>query len=772
MVSWHSNFDNKIKFSFYVYDVNGKKNFQGLPKRWNCLEEDRIRLDAEDTHVAIRTGEVNDITVLDIDDMTFFESNFDLLNNSTYTDQSYSGKRHLYYRYNKNLKSICFGKFDILSDDKQAMLGKPLNDLPILEMPKEVEKLLIEELSVDKTDLSELVTLMDESYVLRSLDWRAIGQDFKYMGASLYDWIDLSKKDESGFKKNFDTNRINSQVGIWNSEFMSCKEFDSLLRTKASEIKKLLKSSAESDNEVRAIEEDCYKFAPGMVLFKNGRRIFRDIFDNSVSTRAFKCRNIVRLAKKFDDHKVLDWLIENGWINLTPSYGCVVKNRFDLNDPFYWNDFVKLLTLRDKIYFPSEVVAIICNNLHRVLAYVDNDFIIKKSNEYPFEIYNERNFPDFSMSVRSEFGNITSFRSQLKANPWILPSINFKKCMYGFDFRYSDQNAFYCTKPFLAKSINYPDRINELLSFIYEIICNGNLEVYDYFMKWLAFCWKFPFLKSGKAVLMFSKEGCGKGSLVEFLTKYLFGIENCIPNIDYSDLMSNKTDILSNKKLVCVNELESTRGQKLANQQRLKSYITEDKISINRLYCNLKTQENRMEFVFMTNNELSLRIDNNDRRYLMLSLSDSHVNDIDYFTNLRNDIMNQECADAFAFHLDSLLETPNDFMKLKLPITEYKKEVIRNSNFDSDFYKDFIESIKEGSPLCEPMTIKYKTKDCLAWHRLELFQCYVEWVKSYFPGTKAHTYPKFKKLAFESNFLEEIQKKDVGRVFILVADIN
>ena len=144
-----------------TFDKNGKKKTSKntFPTGWKKTKQSIVNDTVK--HKAVLTGKINNITVIDfdtpkdneLDAIEFFHSNYDLFK-QTFIEQSVSGKGfHVYYKYNPLLKSITRAhganglSIDILGDDGNknpncCILGKPINNVEIIEMPQEVIDLL------------------------------------------------------------------------------------------------------------------------------------------------------------------------------------------------------------------------------------------------------------------------------------------------------------------------------------------------------------------------------------------------------------------------------------------------------------------------------------------------------------------------------------------------------------------------------------------------------------------------------------------------------
>lgn len=682
-------FEDKVCVSALVYKMgDNKKNFKELPKGYLYFTESHLKSNSGQDKLLVLTGKMNDIICVDFDCMKFHNEHAHMFENKTYTDESFSGKRHYYFKYTPLVKNAQMGTFDILSDRKTAMLGKPLNDLPISEMTPEIIEYINTELlnRDDKNKFDELVHLMDARYVRAGPDWRKVARAFKLMNADYDNWLALSMKDSEGFNKNFNKDGVNCMESIWSNlsnedDLVELVYYIGKQLDAASKQEALLQKTL-SDKLMAQLHEAMPAFSI---------KAAKKILGHPLTMKAYFAKDIYRLAKKFEDEKVLAWLLINEFIS-SEEYFIPFKrlNKFDLDDGFYWNDFQKLVTRKAK-YTDGEMLSLCSEHLYRVCAFADNFVIIKESKEKPHALYDLSKFCDLYVAVPSinRHDENTHFMQYIKkCHPRIIPDMKFPTAKVNFDYSYSDTNTFYASQRLLAvPGTARSHRLDKLLDFIKEILCDNDDSVYVYLMAWMAFMWKYPHLKTEKALLLYGEEGIGKGTIVDFLCNYVFGKHNTLPNASYDDIMSHKNSNLLGKKLVCVNELSSSLGKRTTNQEKLKSMITEYQFEMNRMCKDLVTVDNSFDFIFMTNNESSLKIKPGDRRFFCIHSSDKVKENKTFFDDLRKTCFNDTCASEFVTHLETLLNSPEEFRLMKTPMTGLKEKMITSSEWDSEFYE-------------------------------------------------------------------------------------
>ena len=374
----------------------------------------------------------------------------------------------------------------------------------------------------------------------------------------------------------------------------------------------------------------------------------------------------------------------------------IIINYFDFNDNYYWSHFKNEIS---KITFESEnhLEQFLINNLKKVCVFVNNNIILKKDPIDSFEIikqvkgwcntlnikytYYVKGEPKIGIIILSKYTNENMGYFNI-----------FNRTSSNFSFPRNNEE-FDLSKPFIAKYHDNPNifKLNTFKDFLKEIICGNHKESFEYLWKWLAFTVKYPHLKTKVGIILISKQGSGKGCFTDWLCNYLYGMYNTIPNMNGMDqLIGEKNLHLLGKKLVVVNELSSTRDTFCSNSTKLKSLITEDDIQIRPLYCNAFSAKQTCEIIMSSNNINSVIIEESDRRYLVLNISELYLNDKDYFGNLKDIIYNQECGDSVYTDLMKQDLTINSFHRTHIPTTEKKQSMKDISKSSCILFIDYI----------------------------------------------------------------------------------
>lgn len=252
--------------------------------------------------------------------------------------------------------------------------------------------------------------------------------------------------------------------------------------------------------------------------------------------------------------------------------------------------------------------------------------------------------------------------------------------------------------------------IQPFLNHIHDVIANYNDDVYNYILKWIASIFQKPSFKTGTALVIIGAHGSGKNTFFTDIICKLMGryANNNITTIE--SIVGKFNALLENKKLLILNELQSIDKCKYLNSDALKSIITDTTININQKNEPMRLCDNVANFIMVSNNNIPIKIENGDRRYVVMKTSDKHVKDWNYF-----DTLYKSFTDEFYQHLFTFFMTMdiNGYNLRMIPETEAKNDIQEASMSSYElFIREHYEEIngKTGPELFE-MYCKYAEKN-------------------------------------------------------------
>jgi hypothetical protein len=696
-------FENKIIFSCNIKLEDGKKKPIGLPKNYNNLKESIIKTNHKIK--CILTGYTNNIIVIDFDKelgMSYYNKYKDILEES-YTETSYSGYKHVYYLYDedfdKSYININNYSIDILSNGKFCFMSDNNNGKNILQIPQIIKDFLLnknnESLDTDEEDcntidssedyennenneninninkIKELVQIINKSYSDNYQSWINIGMCIKK----------LINDDDIAFD-------------IW-QDFSKLSE-----KYNVKECKKIWKTFHLNNN---------YKINTLTEYAKHNKKEFNKWckqYNHKSNKPIINKENVLKLNK----------------FNLDDKYNfCTFKDYIFKN---IFNDI-------------DNAIEYIENNLYKCCVRV-NDYMITKQ---PVDDFNNiHSIEQFNRNWRTEIYikyynndklNKICLKDLLEDYPHLLNI--FEKINTEFITKDSiiNENNFYITEDYKATYINNIndndiEKIQPLLDMIKKVYCNNDEKLYNLLMSLFSFWVCNPNEKSGKCLILTGKQGCGKSTIIDFFSEFIFGKKICMFLKGFKELLADKNGHLSGKKFVNLNEVRSKKGDYYTNYDDLKTLISDSVIQIRGLFKETKNEKSSMELVITTNNPNCCPIEENDRKYIVLNVSDIYMQkDKEFWQPFRKQIFNQEVANIFYSYLYDMNTTTDkwrsiDFASLN---TELKND-LHNLNMNSIelFINDLKGTIKELNlkndmlmPCIEYENIKNESKsyDCI-----------------------------------------------------------
>ena len=227
----------------------------------------------------------------------------------------------------------------------------------------------------------------------------------------------------------------------------------------------------------------------------------------------------------------------------------------------------------------------------------------------------------------------------------------------------------------------------------------------EYFLKWLANIVQRPWNKSQVAILLrdvtrFLKSGggTGKNAFIEWFGNTILGSEYFVVFGDNKVLYDGFNELLENKLLVLVEEASGRDNGKEDNQ--LKSNITGKTKQINRKFCPKYTQQDYTNYIFFSNevNPIPMAGQLGQRRICSFDVDVSRKDDVDYFTQLMEHLEREEVSYAFYKYLMDYdtYKTPILF-QTKRPITPCMCDLKRlNANL---LLRWVIDRVEKDSPI-------------------------------------------------------------------------
>jgi hypothetical protein len=232
--------------------------------------------------------------------------------------------------------------------------------------------------------------------------------------------------------------------------------------------------------------------------------------------------------------------------------------------------------------------------------------------------------------------------------------------------------------PYEAGEQVYKHEFKLLDDHIKNIIANGDNAVYEYLYKWLAYQVQNLGAKTGVVPVLKGKQGAGKGVFVNFIGG-LFG--DYYLHVSNSDNITGRFNAQLERTLFMFCDEAIFGGDKKA-LNTLKALVSEPTMMIENKGLDSRQVRNWINFIFASNEESVLPLDPDNRRYMILNVSDKYAPNTarkngtekeagDYWKALRHECDQQATKKAFLGYLMAM--DLSNFIVGDFPRTEAEK---------------------------------------------------------------------------------------------------
>jgi len=325
---------------------------------------------------------------------------------------------------------------------------------------------------------------------------------------------------------------------------------------------------------------------------------------------------------------------------------------------------------------------------------------------------------------------INGKEKEKKINPFQLWNDNILKKIYlriVFDPALNSKDYFNLWKGFDIKKedcINEPS-CNIILNHIKDIWCKNNEIYYNYVLDWLAHIFQKPHQQSGVVLCLKSDEGSGKGVVLEILQK-IIGRQHYETVNSMKYILGDFNGISEGK--VLINLDEALWGGSKEDESKLKKLITDGTTQINKKNKECITMNNYSNYIISTNNDWFIGVKEGTRRFFCLECDDKYAgpsNKIkeEYFKKIRNVNINAFANFLYTRNIENF--NVRDFPKTRLlqeqieynwdSVTRWWKKILDEDGFfENEEYYKFNESCI--------LTKKYNEK--IYYHKEKIFKNY------------------------------------------------
>jgi hypothetical protein len=163
-----------------------------------------------------------------------------------------------------------------------------------------------------------------------------------------------------------------------------------------------------------------------------------------------------------------------------------------------------------------------------------------------------------------------------------------------------------------------------------EVICNGDEDLFDYLLQWLANSVQSPADKPGTAITMTSDQGAGKGQVGQYLAP-IYG-PHFAQLASSSNLLGQFNDWMAGKLLIFGDEVTWPGDRR--GVDKLKALITEPTLMVERKHVPAIVIDSYARLMLASNRAYSAPAEESDRRFVVCKLSPHRIGDRPYWNAL------------------------------------------------------------------------------------------------------------------------------------------
>jgi hypothetical protein len=218
---------------------------------------------------------------------------------------------------------------------------------------------------------------------------------------------------------------------------------------------------------------------------------------------------------------------------------------------------------------------------------------------------------------------------------------------------------------------------------IKNVICNGDLELYEYLLNYLAHMIQYPEDKPGVMVVLLGKQGTGKGLFFEIL-KRIWPRSTLLVS-DIQQVVGQFNAALERNYVIIMDEALFSGDRR--SQDRMKSLITEKSCHVEQKYQPSRTIDSVHRFFASSNHDQFAHIEADDRRYLFFRVSAKHQGNHFYFERLSKAIDSDTVIAAMAFELKNRNITGFNVRQRPITNEHNKQKLMSLEGFDRYWFE-------------------------------------------------------------------------------------
>jgi len=186
-----------------------------------------------------------------------------------------------------------------------------------------------------------------------------------------------------------------------------------------------------------------------------------------------------------------------------------------------------------------------------------------------------------------------------------------------------------------------------LRDYLLDVVSDGNRDVYEYLVKYMAHMVQRPEEKPGVMIVLLGGQGTGKGVYFTLLRAIWPRTTLQVAKID--QIVGRFTSALERSYIICMDEALFAGDRQAIDS--LKSTVTESYLHIEQKYQPSRTIESNHRLFAASNHDHFAHVEQDDRRFVFLRVSDIYRQDTKYFAGIASAIGNPDTIRALLYYL-------------------------------------------------------------------------------------------------------------------------
>ena len=325
---------------------------------------------------------------------------------------------------------------------------------------------------------------------------------------------------------------------------------------------------------------------------------------------------------------------------------------------------------------------------------IENPYCYIRNDENGIMFIKPDKLTSFYNNIHSDYKGTESFF----IHEWTVRHQNMRTyCTFNYfpDASLCPANCYNIWKPFpiLKVPLDPNASTSKITDFIVTLLGKNCAE---YVLNWFAHIVQYPARKTEICILLYGAQGCGKSTIGEYLLRKIIGLDKMIIT-SKADKMFGRFVNTQGKLLAVLNEASGKDTFNICD-------ILKDAIT-----CSMTEQEKKgidavsvidyTNYIFTTNNINSVKIPEDDRRFMPIEINEELKNNKSYFKELYADLDNDLIMRNFYKELKTR-DLSNVNLVADRPMTELRLDMM---NMNRNCIKHFIDYWRKMLTLPSPI---------------------------------------------------------------------